>query len=141
MSLLSGHNLLHVYFFTETHLIFYFRYRVAYDNFISLAYDVYTSHVKHKPRVKNELLVWFLFKGRVIFFSEVYHLVRRLKVFFLPMLCLTHFWWILIYPRSLIVSLWNHLVNSYYSKSMLMGVFIFAQKTQFNTFAPIMSCY
>lgn len=37
---------------------FYFlptRYRVAYDNFISLIYDVYTSHVKHKPRAKNDL--------------------------------------------------------------------------------------
>jgi protein Mpv17 len=37
---------------------FYFlptRYRVAYDNLISLIYDVYTSHVKHKPRTKNDL--------------------------------------------------------------------------------------
>ena len=37
---------------------FYFlptRYRVAYDNLISLIYDVYTSHVKHKPRAKSDL--------------------------------------------------------------------------------------
>ena len=38
---------------------FYFlptRYRVAFDNVVSLGFDTYTSHVKHRATAKEELL-------------------------------------------------------------------------------------
>ena len=37
---------------------FYFlptRYRVAFDNVVSLGFDTYTSHVKHSPAAKEEI--------------------------------------------------------------------------------------
>ena len=38
---------------------FYFlptRYRVAFDNVVSLGFDTYTSHVKHRATPEEELL-------------------------------------------------------------------------------------
>ena len=32
-------------------LLFFFRFRVLYDNVISLVYDTYTSHVKHQVEI------------------------------------------------------------------------------------------
>ena len=45
--------------FTLQFANFYFlptRYRVAFDNVVSLGFDTYTSHVKHRTTTKEELL-------------------------------------------------------------------------------------